>query len=47
MNGAVIGAECIIAAGSFVRAKFSCPRRSMAIGSPARVHREVSEEEIN
>jgi phenylacetic acid degradation protein len=46
MDGAKIGAECIVAAGAFVKAAFECDDRSMVIGSPAKVIREVSDQEI-
>jgi len=47
MDGATIGAESIVAACAFVKAKFECPTRSMVVGSPAKILREVSDKEIN
>jgi carbonic anhydrase/acetyltransferase-like protein (isoleucine patch superfamily) len=46
MDGADIGDECIVGAMSFVRADFRAPRRSLVVGAPAKVLREVSDEEI-
>ena len=46
MDDAFIGAESIVAASSFVRAKFSCEPRSMVIGTPAKVIRQVTDDEI-
>ncbi len=46
MDGASIGEESIVAACAFVKAKFTCPPRSMLVGSPARILREVSEQEV-
>ena len=46
MDGAVIGPRSIVAAAAFVKAGFQCPERSLVMGSPAAVKRELSEEEI-
>jgi len=46
MDGAVIGAESIVAACAFVKAKFECEPRSMLVGSPAKILRQVSDKEI-
>lgn len=46
MDDAVIGAESIVAACAFVKSKFCCPERSLLVGSPARIVRTVSDEEI-
>lgn len=46
MDDAVIGEFSFVAACSFVKARFVIPPRSLAVGSPARVLRELSEEEI-
>ncbi|MFT5116595.1 MAG: phenylacetic acid degradation protein [Kiritimatiellia bacterium] len=46
MDNATIGAESIIGACSFVKANYSCPPRSMVAGSPARIIREVSDQEL-
>ncbi len=46
MDGANIGAESIVAAGAFVKAGFSCEPRSLVVGSPAKVLRQVSDKEL-
>ena len=46
MDDAVIGAESIVGAMAFVRSGFTCPERSMVVGSPARIIRDVREKEI-
>ena len=46
MDNAVIGAESIVAAMSFVKAGMIVPPRSMVMGTPARVTRAVSEQDI-
>src|SRR5690554_5027073 len=47
MDDAVIGEECIIGALSFVPAKMNIPKRSLVVGNPARVTKEVSQEMID
>jgi len=46
MDDAVIGAESIVAANAFVKAAFACPPRSLLVGSPAEVRRELRDEEV-
>jgi phenylacetic acid degradation protein len=46
MDRADIGDECIVAAMSFVKAGFVAAPRSMVVGTPARVLRALTEEEI-
>ncbi len=46
MDDAVIAESSIVGACSFVPAKFECPPRSLVIGTPARVKRELSDQEI-
>lgn len=46
MDNAVIGAESIVAAASFVKNKFTCDTRSLLIGSPAKVVRKVTDDEL-
>jgi phenylacetic acid degradation protein len=46
MDRAVVGEESIVAAMSFVKAGMLIPPRSMAMGTPARVTRALTEEEI-
>jgi phenylacetic acid degradation protein len=46
MDDAVIGASSIVAAMAFVKAGSVIPARSLAVGSPAKVLRALTEEEI-
>lgn len=46
MDKAVIGAESIVAASAFVKSGFECASRSMLIGNPAVVKRQLRDEEI-
>jgi phenylacetic acid degradation protein len=46
MDDAVIGSSSIVAACAFVTSKFECPPRSLVMGVPAKVKRELSDEEI-
>jgi phenylacetic acid degradation protein len=46
MDGAVIGEECIVAALSFVKAATEFAPRSLVAGIPAKVVRQVTDEEI-
>lgn len=46
MDDAVIGEESIVAACAFVKAKFECEPRSMLVGSPAKLLRQVTDKEI-
>ena len=45
MDGASIGAYCIIGAGSLVTKDSHIPSGSLALGSPARVVRQLREDE--
>lgn len=45
LNGAVIGAGSIVGAGALVTAGTVLPENSLAMGSPAKVIRQVSEEQ--
>lgn len=47
MDEARIGASSIVAAAAFVAAGFECPEGSLVVGSPARVKRELTSEEID
>ncbi|MET1254265.1 transferase hexapeptide repeat family protein [Aliikangiella maris] len=47
MDDAFIGQESIVAACSFVRAKFVAEPRSMIMGIPAKVVRQITDDEIN
>lgn len=46
LNGAVIGKNSIVAAGALVTQNTVIPEGSLAMGSPAKVRRNVTEEEI-
>ena len=46
MDDAVIGEYALVGAGSFVRAGFVVPPRTLVIGTPARIVRELSEQEL-
>jgi len=46
MNGAHIGKNCIVAAGALVTQGMEVPDGSLVMGSPAKVKRMVTEEEI-
>ncbi|EMN3920207.1 carnitine operon protein CaiE [Citrobacter farmeri] len=46
MDGATIGDESIVAAMSFVKAGFTGAARQLLVGTPARVVRDVSEQEL-
>ena len=46
MDDSKIGAESFVAASSFVRAGFKCEKRSMLMGVPAKVVRQVTDQEF-
>ena len=46
LNGAVIGENCIVAAGALVPRGMVIPDGSLVIGSPAKVRRQLTDEEI-
>lgn len=46
MDDAVIAEECIVGALSFIPAKMEIPRRSLVVGNPAKIIKEVSDEMI-
>jgi len=46
MDGVVVEEEAFVAAASFVRAGFVVPRRTLAMGVPARVVRDLKPEEL-
>lgn len=46
LNGAVVGRQCIVGAGALVPEGRTIPDRSLVVGSPGRVIREVSDEEV-
>ena len=46
MDDAVIGDECIVGAMAFVKAETIIPNRSLVVGNPAKVIKQVSDEMI-
>lgn len=46
LNGAVIGEECVIGANSLIPEGKVIPPRSMVMGSPGKVVRELNDEEV-
>jgi phenylacetic acid degradation protein len=46
MDGAVVGEESIVAAMSFVKAGMVIPPRSMVMGTPAKVMRALTDEDV-
>ena len=46
LNGAKIGSDCIVGAGALVTGKMDAPDGSMILGSPAKVVRPLTPEEI-
>jgi gamma-carbonic anhydrase len=46
LNGATVGECCIVAAGSLLTEGLIVPPRSLVMGRPARVKRELTEEEV-
>ena len=46
LNGAVIGNNCTVGAGALVTGKMNAPDGSLLLGSPAKVVRDLTQEEI-
>jgi carbonic anhydrase/acetyltransferase-like protein (isoleucine patch superfamily) len=46
LNGAVIGRNCLVGAGSVVTENKTFPDRTLILGAPARVARELTDEEV-
>lgn len=46
MDGAEIGEECLVAAGSLVTEHFKAPPRSLVMGFPAKVARALTPDEV-
>lgn len=46
MDGAIIGESSIVAAMSFVKANFEVPAKHLAAGTPCKILRELSDDEI-
>jgi phenylacetic acid degradation protein len=47
MDDVFIGESSIVAAAAFVGVGFECPPRSLVVGTPAKIKRELSDEEID
>jgi phenylacetic acid degradation protein/carnitine operon protein CaiE len=47
MDDVIVGDECIVGALSFVPAKMKIPNRSLVVGNPAKIIKEVSQEMID
>ena len=45
LNGAIIASECIVGAGALVTEGKTYPTGSLLVGSPARVVRQLSDQE--
>ncbi len=46
LDGAVVGEEALVGAGSLVTEKMVIPPRTLALGSPAKVKRDLTAEEL-
>ena len=46
MDGAIVGEDSFVAAQSFVKAKFEVPPRTLVAGTPAKVIRPLTDQEI-
>ena len=46
LNGAVIGKGCLVGAGAIITERKTFPDRSLILGAPARVVRELSDEDV-
>lgn len=46
LNGAVLGEGCLVGAGALVTGKMNAPAGSVLLGSPAKVVKELTAEEI-
>lgn len=46
LNGAVIGRNCLVGAGSVVTENKTFPDRSLILGAPARVTRQLTDDEV-
>lgn len=46
MNGAHIGTECLVAAGALVPEGMAIPDKSLVVGAPAKIKRQLREDEI-
>ena len=46
LGGSILGDECLVAAGAVVKEGFEVPPRSLVAGVPAKIRRELSEDEV-
>lgn len=46
LTGAVIGDDCLIGAGALVTGKMNAPAGSVLLGSPAKIVKEISPEQM-
>jgi gamma-carbonic anhydrase len=46
LNGVMVGAESIVAAGSLLTEGFAVPPRSLVMGSPAKLRRSLADREV-
>jgi len=46
LNGATVGSDSIVAAGSLLTEESRFPSRSLVMGSPAKLRRQLTEEEV-
>lgn len=46
MDEAIVGAESFVGAGSFVKGRFEVPARTLVTGTPARVVRALTDDEV-
>lgn len=46
LNGAVVGRQCLVAAGALITEKKSFPDRSLIVGAPAVLKRPLTDEEV-
>ena len=47
LDGAIIGEHCLVGAGSVVTGKMNAPAGSLILGNPAKVVKELSQEQID
>ncbi len=47
MDEVIIGEESIVGAMSFIRHGFTCPARSLVVGAPAKVIRQLEQKEVD
>ena len=47
LNGAVLGDRCLVGAGALVTGKMNAPAGSLVVGNPAKVVKELTQEQID